>query len=84
MIFWTKGIIVKKTENIPNPLWRWKRKKAAEITQLSMGDNMNFWTRGFEIPILILTLYFLLIIEVQYLGWLDRRDDVILKNWKYS
>ena len=47
-----------------------------------MEDNMNFLTRGFKIPIFILTLYFLLIIEVQYLGWLDKGEDVILKKLK--
>ena len=62
------------------PFERVKKKMAAEIIQLGMGGNMNIWTRGFKIPILLLTLYFLLIIEVQYLGWLDRGYDVILKK----
>ena len=57
-----------------------KEKMAAEIAQPSMRDNMNFWTWGFKIPIEIMTLYFLLIIDIQYLGWLDRGYYVILKK----
>ena len=36
---------------------------ASIITQLCMGDNKNFWTRGFKIPIAVLTMNFSLIIE---------------------
>ena len=52
---------------------------AAEINRLSMGDNMNFWTRCLKIPTEILTPNFLLIIESPYLGSLDREEEVIMK-----
>ena len=55
---------------------------AAEITQLSKEDYKNFWTRRSKIPITVLALHFLLIIEGQYLRWLDRGEDVIMKELK--
>ena len=50
------------------------------MTQLGMEADMNFWTRGFKIPITILTLNFLLITKLQYIGWLYRGEDVIMEK----
>ena len=43
-----------------------KERIHAEITQLSKGGNMNFWTRGFKIHNAILTMIFLPFIEPQH------------------